>query len=125
VVVSEPLGAPEGALAETFAPIAPAPLEVVSTPAKLMMVIDESTVCESVAVTVTLDSTAGAKALQISAVPNWSFVRCTNVHVKPAPLTAVTFAPEDNASLETNANNNSFVTAVENAGLVMVALATA
>jgi hypothetical protein len=36
---------------------------------KLMTVIEAATLCDNVAVTVTLDSVDGAKARQISAVP--------------------------------------------------------
>jgi hypothetical protein len=52
-------------------PIAPEPLvPEVSTPLKVITVIDESTLWESVALTVTLLSDEAEKARQISAVPS-------------------------------------------------------
>ena len=78
------------------APTAPDPLVPdVSTFEKLTTVIDPATDCDSVAVTLTLASVAGANARQISDDPLCAFVRFTSAHVKPAPLTPVTvvFAP--------------------------------
>jgi hypothetical protein len=73
------------------APIAPdPPVPVVSTPEKLITVMDETTFCDTVAVTVTLLRGAVANAFQISAVPFCVFVRSTNVQVRPAPVTPVT-----------------------------------
>jgi hypothetical protein len=61
-----------------------------------MKVSDETTDCESVAVTVTPVRAEGAKALQISAVPLCTFVLTTSTQVRPAPLIPVTvvFDPE-------------------------------
>jgi hypothetical protein len=71
VVTSVALGAPGFALADAVAPTAPDPLAPdVSTPLKLTTVMDESTGADSVAVTVTFVSGAGANARQISAVPS-------------------------------------------------------
>jgi hypothetical protein len=59
-------------------------------------VIDETTLCDNVAVTVTLLRAVAENARQISDVPLWLFVRTTNAHVKPAPamLLTVVFAPD-------------------------------
>jgi hypothetical protein len=67
---SEAVGAPEAALLPAVAPIAeePSPL-LVLTPAKLMTVIDETTFCDSVALTETLARGAAANARHISDVP--------------------------------------------------------
>src|ERR1700693_4865368 len=70
VVTSVAVGAALAALALLVAPMAPAPLvPEESAPIKLMMVIEEATFCDRVAVMVTLLSFAVAKARQISAVP--------------------------------------------------------
>ena len=70
MVVNDALGAPGCALPVPLAPMAPEPLlPVVSTPVKLITVIEEITLCDRVAVTETLLSGAVAKALQISASP--------------------------------------------------------
>ena len=122
VVVSVAEGAPEAAFAVAVAPIAPDPfVPVVSTPVKLTTVIDDCTVCENVAVTVTLLSTAGAKARQISAVPCCVFVLCTNTQVRLAPetpLTVVVVAVP--FPLEINASNNSLAAVVENEAVARV-----
>ena len=62
----------------------------VSTPVKLITVIDDCTVCDSVAVTVTLLSAVGANARQISAIPDCAFALFTNTQVNPPPVTPVT-----------------------------------
>jgi len=91
VVTSEAVGAPAAELPPAVAPIAPEPfVPVVSTFEKVATVIDAAVDCESVAVTVTFVSVAGAKALQISAVPLCTFVRLTSARVKPPPATPVT-----------------------------------
>src|SRR3954468_20856498 len=91
VVVSVAVGAPDAALAPPVAPMAPDPLAPdVSAPVKLITVIDESTLCETVAVTVALKRTAGAKARQISAVPLCVFVRLTSAQVRDPPVMPVT-----------------------------------
>ena len=70
VVTTAALGAPVAALAVFVAPIAPEPLvPVASAPVKLRTVIDEITLCETVAVTVAFDNTEGAKARHTSEVP--------------------------------------------------------
>ena len=126
VVVSEAVGAPEAALALAVAPIAPDPfVPEVSTPAKLMTSIDETTFCERVAVTKTLLSGFGANARQISAVPSCVFVRSTKFQVNPAVVILVTVALADNASVPTSAKISSFPAEVENALLVTVVAAVA
>ena len=76
VVVSEAVGAADAALPDAEAPIAPDPPPVVSTPAKVIMVIAAlGEICENVAVAVTLDRTDGANARQISAVPFCALAR--------------------------------------------------
>ena len=118
VVVNEPAGAPEAAFALPVATTAPDPfVPEESTPAKLMTSIVETTLCERFAVTDTLVSAFAANALQISAVPNWVFVRTTKFHVNPAPVTLVTVMFEDKASVLTNASINSLPSAVENRSL--------
>ena len=97
MVINVAEGAPDAALADAVAPIAPDPfVPVVSTFEKLATVIIDTVGCESDAVTVTLVSFAAAKARQISLVPDRTFVRPTNAHVTPAPVTPVTvvFAPD-------------------------------
>ena len=87
VVTSEALGAPDGALAVPVAPMAFAPLvPEVSTPVKLRTVMDDTTLCDTVAVTDTLLSGALANALQISAVPLCTFVRLTSVQFSAPPV---------------------------------------
>jgi hypothetical protein len=69
-VVNVALGAPERALTLFLAPIAPEPfVPVVSTPVKLIIVIDDKTLWDSVAVTATLVSGEAENALQTSEVP--------------------------------------------------------
>ena len=59
--------------------MAPEPLlPDVSTPAKLMTVKEETTLCERVAVTATLLRGVDAKARQISEVPFWTLVLRTS-----------------------------------------------
>src|SRR6267154_1350866 len=83
VVTSVAVGAPGRALPDAIAPIAPDPLVPdVSTFEKLATVIDDTVGCESVAVTVTLLSAAGARVRQISLVPDCTFVRPTSAHVR-------------------------------------------
>jgi hypothetical protein len=77
--------------------MAPEPLVPdVSTPTKLITVIDETTLCDMVAVTETPVNGAVAKARQISDVPLCTFVLTTSAQVNPAPETPVTvvFVPE-------------------------------
>jgi len=94
VVVNWAVGAAEIALLAAVAPIAPDPfVPEVSTLAKLTTVSDAGSDADSVAVTVTLVNGAEAKARQISAVPRWTFVPRTEVHVRPAPVTPVTLIP--------------------------------
>lgn len=85
------LGPPVLAFAVPVAPMAPEPLVPdESTPVKLITVIEEITLFESVAVTVTLLSGDAANALHISAVPLWTFVRLTSTHVSPVLVIFVT-----------------------------------
>jgi hypothetical protein len=122
VVVSVAEGAPVAAFAVAVAPIAPDPLvPEVSTPVKLTTVIDDNTDCENVAVTVTLLSAVGAKARQISAVPCWVFVLCTNTQVRLAPATLFTVVVAAVPfPLEIKASSNSFVADVENDAVARV-----
>jgi hypothetical protein len=91
VVTKEAWGVPVVSFPVPTAPTAPEPfVPEASTPTKLITVIEEVTLCESVAVTDTLLSTDGEKARQISAVPFCVLVRTTSCHVSPAPETALT-----------------------------------
>src|SRR6516164_8272951 len=91
VDTSVAVGAPAAALPLAVAPIAPDPLvPVVSTPEKLTTVMDDRTLCDSVAVTLTLLTCGPANARQISDVPLCLFVRTASTHVKPPPVTLVT-----------------------------------
>ena len=97
VVTRVAVGAPEPAFALFVAPIAPDPfVPAAFTPEKLMTVIDETTLCERVAVTETLLNVDGAKARQISEEPLCALVRTTRTQVRPAPVTPVTvvFEPD-------------------------------
>ena len=121
VVVSDTDGAPDELLFPFALPIAPDPLVPLgSAPLKVTIVIDAATLCDKVAFTVTADSKAGAKALQISAVPSWAFVRLTSAHVTPPPLTPVTVMPEELASVAINASRSSFPDFVENDDVMLL-----
>src|SRR5712675_750249 len=100
VVTREAVGAPALEFPVPVAPMAPDPLvPVVSTPAKLITVINETVLRDRVAVTVALVSCDVAKARQISAVPRCVLVLRTSTHVSPVvamPVTVV-FVPEDGA----------------------------
>ncbi len=125
MVVRLAVGAPETALALAVAPIAPEPfVPVVSTPVRVTTVMEADVLLESVAVTIALISGPGVNARHISAVPRWVLVRRANTQVKlpPAILETVVLVPELGASVETNANSNSFVEFVENAGEEIVLL---
>jgi hypothetical protein len=125
VVTSDAAGAPELLLVVTTAPIAPEPLvPVVSTPMKVMTVIEEPTLWDRLAVTDTLLRGDAAKARQISEVPLWTLLLATSTQVKPAPETLVTvmFGVETEA-VEINASSSSLPETVENAGMVIVELA--
>ena len=88
VVTSVVAGAPEPA--ERLA-LAPTPL----APVKLITVIDDNTLCESVAVTLAPLKGDPANARQISDEPLCAFVRTTKLQVSPPPVTlfTVVFAP--------------------------------
>ena len=78
------MGAPVFALALAVFPIAPEPFgPVVSTPVKLITLMDARRLCESVAVAVTLVMGEVAKARQISELPLCAFVResCAAIRV--------------------------------------------
>jgi hypothetical protein len=62
----------------------------VFTPVKLITVIDEATLWDSVAVTVMLLTAEAAKARQISDVPLCPFARTAITQVRPPPLTLLT-----------------------------------
>ena len=96
-----------------------------SAPLKLITVIEEITLWETVAVTVTLESGADAKARQISDVPLCPLARTTSAHVRPPPVTPVTvvFVPP-RKSVAMNARSNSLEEFVEKTGeATVVALA--
>jgi hypothetical protein len=94
--------------------MAPAPFTpVVSTPIKLITVIEESTLCESVAVTVILVSGTVENACQISDVPSWTLVLRTSVQLKPVEVTFVTVMGVDVPSVAINASSNSLPAVVE------------
>src|SRR5690349_2976956 len=102
-----------------MAPIAPDPfVPEVSTPLNVMTVSDETVPCDSVAVTVALVNGEVANARQISLSPACTFVRTTNCHVSPPPVTPVTLVPPKSAA--TNASSSSLPDDVENDGLVTV-----
>jgi hypothetical protein len=65
-----------------------------STPAKLITVMDETTLRDSVAVTETLLKGTDAKARQISAVPLCTLVLTTSTQAKPAPEMLLTVVLE-------------------------------
>src|SRR6266849_2318398 len=91
VVTSVAVGAPDPAFPLPIAPMAPEPLVPdVSTPVKLITVMEEAVTCDRVAVTETLLTGAGAKARQTSASPLCALVLATNTQVRPAPETLVT-----------------------------------
>ena len=98
--------------------MAPEPLvPVVSTPLKLMTVIDAAALWEIVAVIVALAIVDGANARQISDVPRWVLVRRTSTHVTPPPVMPVTVWPVALASsAATNARSSSFPAVVDSAG---------
>jgi hypothetical protein len=120
VVTSEAVGGPGFAFPVPVWPMAPDPLvPEVSTPVKLMTVNKEETLCESVALTVTLINGEGANARQISDVPSCTLVLRTSTHVSPAPVTPVTVVlGEETPSVETNASSNSLPVDVEKLGVV-------
>ena len=124
MVTNVAVGAPVEAFPVPVAPIAPKPLELVSTPLKLNTVSDDATLCDSVADTVTLLKVLGENAHQISDVPSCTFVRFTSDHTRPPPATFVTVVlGELVLSVEINANRSSFTAVVENVLVVTVALA--
>jgi hypothetical protein len=70
VVTRVAVGAPLAAFPAPVAPMAPEPLvPVVSTPVKVITVIEESTACDNVALTEIALKGTTEKARQISAVP--------------------------------------------------------
>jgi hypothetical protein len=123
VAVKLAVGAPGFAFPLPVAPMAPDPfVPDASTPAKLMTVMEADTLCESVAVTVTLPKGEGANARQISDVPRWPLVLSTNTQVRPPPANVVTVVlGAIELSAATNANSNSLLETVENAGVLIVA----
>ena len=91
VVTTVAVGAPAGLFALRVAPMAPEPfVPELSTPVKVITVMEETTLWDSVAVTATLVRGDGAKARQISAVPLWTLVLTTSAQVNPPPATLVT-----------------------------------
>jgi hypothetical protein len=81
--------------------------------------MEAATFCERFAVTVAPERVEGAKARQISAFPSCALARPTNTQVSPAPVTLLTFAPREIASVLTKANRSSLDEVVENAPVVM------
>src|SRR4029077_6118846 len=116
VVTRLAVGSPGLAFRVPTAPMAPLPfVPLVSTPVKLITVIEEQTDCESIAVTVTPLKVEEANALQISAVPFCVFVRSTRTQVSPPLATPVTVTADEEAwSAETNASKSSLAEIVEN-----------
>src|SRR5262249_7291923 len=93
-------------------------------PVNVTTVSDAVTDCESVAVTLTLVSTDGAKARQISDVPCCTLVRCTRTQVKPPPLILLTTGLAAVLRLvATNASNSSLAAVVEKAAVARVVAA--
>ena len=91
VVTSVAEGAPAVAFPVPVAPMAPEPpVPDVSTPVKLITVIDEATLWESVAVAVALFNTDGARVRQTSDVPRCTLVLRTSTQVRPPPVTLLT-----------------------------------
>ena len=90
---------------------------------RVTTVIDAAMLDDSVAVTVALVSTAGAKARHTSAVPICVLVRRTSAQVSPPPaiLETVVLVPEVGPSVEMKASKSSLAAAVVKAGLAMVA----
>jgi hypothetical protein len=125
VVTSLAVGAPGLAFPEAIAPMAPEPfVPEVSTPVKLITVIEETTFCDSVAVTVTALNGEAERARQISAVPDWTFVLSTRTQVSPAPVTLVTVVlDKETLSAEINASRSSLAEVVEKADVLTVVLA--
>jgi hypothetical protein len=96
----------------------------VLTPLKVITVRDEATFCESVAVTVTPLNGADENALQISAVPDWTFVLWTRTQISQAPAILVTVVlGEETLSAEINARRSSLFEVVEKASVLTVVLA--
>jgi hypothetical protein len=125
VVVKIAAGAPPFEFPVPVIPIAPDPLvPVVSTPVKVITVIEDTVLRDNVAVTVALLSGVAAKVRQISEVPNCALVLRTSTQVSPAPETPVTvvLVPEEGASVEMKASNSSFPELVEKAAVVTVVL---
>jgi hypothetical protein len=119
VVVSCRVGAPVAPLFDPTLPTPPEPfVPVVSTPVKVITVMLDVTFCDKVAFTETLVRVVEANARQISDVPNWAFVRPTNVQLSPPPVTPVTVIPELFASVAINARRSSFADFVEKVALV-------
>jgi hypothetical protein len=116
VVTRLAVGAPEGALFDTAAPIAPDPfVPEGSTPAKAITVIEETTAWDRAAVIDALVRPVFANARQISDVPLCPLARTTRVQVKFPPVTPFTtvFEP-DSQSVEMKANKSSLPEDVEN-----------
>ena len=115
-------GAPDEALSEFLAPIAPEPLlPDVSAPMKLITVMEEMTDWERVAVTVTRLKTEGANARHISAVPSCWLARCTRDQLSPAPRTPLTVTPGRVPSVAINASSSSLAFVVEKVDVAVVA----
>jgi hypothetical protein len=125
VVSKFAVGAPRFELPVPVAPIAPEPfVPDTSTPIKLMTVIDETTLCERVAVTVAAVRGVGANARHISEVPLCVFVLTTRAQFSAAPATpdTIVFVPVTQ-SVEINASNNSLPDVVERLDVATVELA--
>ena len=125
VVTSVAVGAPDDPLPVPVAPIAPEPfVPDVSTPVKLITVMDAATDCDSVAVTVTALKGFAENVLQISAVPFCVFVRLARTHVRlpdDIPVTVILWPVA--LSVEMNAKSSSFPDVVEIGDDAIVVLA--
>jgi hypothetical protein len=93
----------------------------VSTPVKLITVIEETTAWDNVAVTLTAFNGEAENTRQISAVPNWTLVLLTRTQVSPALATLVTVVlGEDTLSAATNASSSWLPEVVESGVLTVV-----
>lgn len=125
VVTSDAEGANVDPLLPPIAPIAPEPfVPDVSTPVKLITVMEAATDCDNVAVTITALNGFAVNARQISAVPFCVFVRLTRAQVRvPAEILVTVMLCPVALSVAMNANNSSFPDAVEIGGEAIVVLA--
>ena len=124
-MTSDAVGAAADPLPPAVAPMAPEPLVPdVSTPVKLITVMDAAADCDSVAVTFTALNGFAENARQISAVPFCVLVRRASTHVKlPADTPVTVILCPVALSVEMNARSSSLPDAVEIGGDAIVVLA--